>query len=97
MASIYISFYITPLQGNYSETLPAQARPKRRVCVRDEFPQWRKVISGVPQDIFTTILRDHLLRSSSLKRVLLHHVTVQNERGLNGYGDHQLARGQFLR
>ena len=29
--SIYISTYIAPLQGNYSEALPAQARPKRRV------------------------------------------------------------------
>ena len=29
--SIYISTYIVPLQGNYSETLPAQARPKKRV------------------------------------------------------------------
>src|SRR6218665_2235142 len=29
--SIYISIYIAPLQGNYSEALPAQARPKRRV------------------------------------------------------------------
>src|SRR6218665_626548 len=31
--SIYISTYIAPLQGNYSEALPAQARPKRRVRV----------------------------------------------------------------
>jgi len=29
--SIYISIYIAPLQGNYSEALPAQARPNRRV------------------------------------------------------------------
>ena len=29
--SIYISTYIAPLQGNYSEALPAQARPNRRV------------------------------------------------------------------
>jgi len=29
--SIYISTYIAPLQGNYSEALPAQARPKRRI------------------------------------------------------------------
>src|SRR6218665_3604122 len=29
--SIYIVTYIAPLQGNYSEALPAQARPKRRV------------------------------------------------------------------
>src|SRR6218665_1767445 len=27
----YISIYIAPLQGNYSEALPAQARPNRRV------------------------------------------------------------------
>src|SRR6218665_3174800 len=26
----YISIYIAPLQGNYSEALPAQARPNRR-------------------------------------------------------------------
>src|SRR6218665_926234 len=29
--SIYTSTYIAPHQGNYSEALPAQARPKRRV------------------------------------------------------------------
>jgi len=29
--SIYIVTYIVPLQGSYSEALPAQARPKRRV------------------------------------------------------------------
>jgi len=29
--SIYISTYIAPLQGNYSEALPAQDRPKRKV------------------------------------------------------------------
>jgi len=29
--SIYLSTYIAPLQGNYSEALPAQARPNRRV------------------------------------------------------------------
>jgi len=29
--SIYISTYIAPLQGNYSEALPAQAQPNRRV------------------------------------------------------------------
>src|SRR6218665_3026286 len=28
--SIYISTFIAPLQGNYSEALPVQARPKRR-------------------------------------------------------------------
>src|SRR6218665_2623292 len=28
--SIYVSTYIAPLQGNYSEALPAQARPKRK-------------------------------------------------------------------
>src|SRR6218665_3722599 len=28
---LYINLYIAPLQGNYSEALPAQARPKRRV------------------------------------------------------------------
>jgi len=31
--SIYISTYIAPLQGNYSQALPAQARPKRRVSL----------------------------------------------------------------
>jgi len=31
--SIYISTYIAPVQGNYSEALPAQARPKRRVLL----------------------------------------------------------------
>src|SRR6218665_1883221 len=30
--SIYIVTNIAPLQGNYSEALPAQARPRRRVC-----------------------------------------------------------------
>jgi len=29
--SICTSTYSAPLQGNYSESLPAQARPKRRV------------------------------------------------------------------
>jgi len=29
--SIYVSTYIATLQGNYSEALPAQARPKRGV------------------------------------------------------------------
>jgi len=29
--STYISTFIAPLQGNYSEALLAQARPKRRV------------------------------------------------------------------
>src|SRR6218665_176496 len=33
--SIYISTYIAPLQGNYSEALPAQARPNRRVYKKD--------------------------------------------------------------
>ena len=32
--SSYISTYIAPLQGNYSEALPAQARPKRRFVIR---------------------------------------------------------------
>jgi len=31
LVDIYITTYIAPLQGNYSEALPAQARPKRRV------------------------------------------------------------------
>ena len=34
LLSIYILTYIAPLQGNYSETLPAQAQPKRRVLRR---------------------------------------------------------------
>ena len=31
--SIYISTYIAPLQGNCSEALPAQARPKRKILI----------------------------------------------------------------
>jgi len=31
MISIYLSTYIAPLKGNYSEALPAQAGPKRRI------------------------------------------------------------------
>src|SRR6218665_1720943 len=48
--SIYISTYIAPLQGNYSEALPAQARPKRRVNI------WQLLIKKQIQAIFVKLL-----------------------------------------
>src|SRR6218665_2009335 len=76
--SIYISTYIAPLQGNYSEALPAQARPKWRVlrslykelersCGRERSSEGRPFQTEGPTYMYnkTLVYRTLVFRTSS--------------------------------